>query len=243
MDFAKLCSPPSQFLLLQEKVVFAEAITLCAQLQGELAVTEVEKDYRALEDFLAQQGGVNVWLRFTDQTTEGRWVDHASGRLPTAPIPWLSISEPTGFTGRSRLVLMSSSCSAENCSGFPHSKVTTTAFDMDCREKYSVVCQDTASQFWLRGLCTSSPLDPLYKLGRRTSMGRPQFHGPSGWRLHWTGSQWRVENQRLGTCPYPSRPGTLGRGLWPQVRRPRWGRRPGTSRATPASPPGPFCLH
>ena len=63
------------------------------------------------------------------------------------------------------------------------------AFDMDCRQKFSTVCQvlhpqeatcceglkiqqinqplqsqDTVSQFWVRGLCPTSSLDTVYKV-------------------------------------------------------------------------------
>ena len=30
---------------------------------------------------------------------EGIWVDFATGIAPATPIPWLHISEPTGFIG------------------------------------------------------------------------------------------------------------------------------------------------
>ena len=70
---------------------------------------------------------------------------------------------------------------AENCSALYGP--TQVAYDLDCRYKHPTVCQvssclqlllkskhvfyvfqDTVSQFWLRGLCSSSSLDTVYKL-------------------------------------------------------------------------------
>ena len=74
--------------------------------------------------------------------------------------------------------------SAENCTGY----YQAIAYDLDCIQKHPTVCQvlrclllncfsnkkskqerylwsqDIVSQFWLRGLCSSSTLDTVYKL-------------------------------------------------------------------------------
>ena len=88
---------------------------------------------------------------------EGHWVDYSTQLPPSTPIPWLHISEPTGFIGwvfnftfkpsRSPIPKMwfSSLLSAENCSGFSHPSLRKTAYDLDCRQKHSTVCQGSIS--------------------------------------------------------------------------------------------------
>ena len=148
---------------------------------------------------------------------EGHWVDYATQLQPSTPIPWLHISEPTGFIGwvfnftfkpsGSPIPKMrfSSLLSAENCSGFSHPSLRKTAYDLDCRQKHSTVCQvsqslwiaeniqkmgkifvqDTVSQFWLRGLCPSSTLDTVYKLRQDLSQVNSSVIGfsnsPNAW--------------------------------------------------------------
>ena len=98
-SFDQICSPPSRFLLLQERITWLEAIKVCGKFQGKLVVTEVEEDYQNLRAFLSTFTTLPVWLRFTDGGSEGVWVDYETKRSPKFDIPWLHISEPTGFVG------------------------------------------------------------------------------------------------------------------------------------------------
>ena len=73
-------------------------------------------------------------------------MDYVTHLPPAAPIPWLHISEPTGFIGgrlnQQYFNLFSDFVSAaENCSGFTHPSLRKTAYDLDCRQKHSTVCQ------------------------------------------------------------------------------------------------------
>ena len=101
-SFDQICSPPSRFLFFQERITWREAIKVCAKFQGKLVVTEVEEDYRNLREFLSTFTTLPVWLRFTDGGSEGVWVDYETMRSPKFEIPWLHISEPTGFVGMSK---------------------------------------------------------------------------------------------------------------------------------------------
>ena len=104
-SFEEICSPPSRFLFLPERITWDEAILVCNQFQGKLVVTEVEKDYRDLQEYLSKFTTLPVWLRFTDNWSEGEWIDYETQRPPTFDIPWLHISEPTGFVGTKQKVL------------------------------------------------------------------------------------------------------------------------------------------
>ena len=101
-DFSEICSPPSKYTYFREKITFAEAINVCSQFQGQLAITEYGKDYEELYVFMEQEQGAigNIWLRWTDGYKEGDWTDFESRKPPPFPIPWYNISEPTGGIGR-----------------------------------------------------------------------------------------------------------------------------------------------
>ena len=99
MEFSQICSAPSTLLFFQESLVWKEAVKVCKKFQGELAVTEAEEDYSNLRAFLDPLTHLPVWLRFTDSQTEGTWVDYETKKASSFPIPWLHISEPTGFIG------------------------------------------------------------------------------------------------------------------------------------------------
>ena len=131
------------------------------------------------------------------------------------------------------------------------------AWDVDCRQRFPTVCQvvpsiahslhtvlhqDTASLFQLRGLCPSSTLDTVYKLKPALLNGRRQFSGPTGWLLHWTGAQWTIQNPRQAyfsilnvRSPPPGHklPPPLGRRTATQ-----WAQATGQWRLTVASPLG-----
>ena len=67
--------------------------------QAKLVVTEEEEDYHNLRNHLSTLTTLPVWLRFTDGGSEGVWVDYETKKSPKFDIPWLHISEPTGFVG------------------------------------------------------------------------------------------------------------------------------------------------
>ena len=140
MEFKKICSLTSKYLFLPEQLAFQESINVCRKFKGQMVITETEDDYQKLTIFLSNYGGVATWLRFTDVYSEGIWVDFHTRKEPPSPIPWLLISEPTGFNGEI-IYLFCYTSPAENCSGFPHIKVRGTAFDVDCRQLYPTVCQ------------------------------------------------------------------------------------------------------
>ena len=100
-SFDQICSPPSRFLFFQERITWREAIKVCSKFQAKLVVTEVEDDYHNLQEYLSTFTTLPVWLRFTDGGSEGVWVDYETKRSPKFDIPWLHISEPTGFVGMS----------------------------------------------------------------------------------------------------------------------------------------------
>ena len=74
---------------------------------------------------------------------EGTWVDYYTKEVPSTPIPWLRISEPTGFIGACQFYwnIIHIHLSAENCSGFSHSDARAKSYDLDCRQKHAIVCQ------------------------------------------------------------------------------------------------------
>ena len=98
-SFDQICSPPGRFLFFQERITWLEAIKVCSKFKAKLVVTEVEEDYRNLRAHLSTFTTLPVWLRFTDGGSEGVWVDYETKRSPHFDIPWLHISEPTGFVG------------------------------------------------------------------------------------------------------------------------------------------------
>ena len=102
LDFSEICSRSSKYLFLAERMMFRECVEVCQQFQGTMAYTDSEAEYREVGEFLKQYGtpAPGVWLRFTDVFSEGVWVDYHSRDEPKFPIPWLIISEPTGFTGK-----------------------------------------------------------------------------------------------------------------------------------------------
>ena len=79
--------------------------------------------YQRLFEFLEDAGrrsnteAPTTWLRYTDNdkvkgkflqknlmfVKEGTWVDYSTKQAPLTPIPWLLISEPTGFIGACQL--------------------------------------------------------------------------------------------------------------------------------------------
>ena len=116
--------------------------------------------------------------------SEGEWRDIITGeRFEFNSIPWRISSEPTGFV-------------VENCTGLTND-VEYWAFDVDCDQKQSTVCQDIEvgmcldifSQLYLfyfkvyyqlRGLCPGSVLDRQYRLVTSDQSVRRMFYGPSG---------------------------------------------------------------
>ena len=70
-------------------------------------------------------------------------MDYYTKEAPLTPIPWLRISEPTGFIGarQSYWNIIHIYLSAENCSGFSHPDVRAKSYDLDCRQKHAIVCQ------------------------------------------------------------------------------------------------------
>ena len=99
-SFGEICSPPNiRYLFFPERITWVEAINVCGKFQGKLVTTEVEEDYHNMRAFLSIFTPLPVWLRFTDGGSEGIWVDYETKRSPKFDIPWLHISEPTGFVG------------------------------------------------------------------------------------------------------------------------------------------------
>ena len=148
-----------------------------------MVITQEGSDYEEVWKILTRYGVTQTWLRFTDNYKEGEWKDIESGQVQNfLSIPWSLVSEPTGYV-------------AENCSAFETGDLGV-AFDLDCSQKLSAVCQDTKEYFKLRGLCPSSTLDTFYKLRQQLRKGRKMLSGPSGWSIVWEGSKWKVLNKR-----------------------------------------------
>ena len=103
-DWTAVCSPPSNYIIFPERIVWLEALQLCGQFRGRMVVTDREEDYTRLTSFLIEYEEPPTWLRFTDASSEGTWVDYKTQKEPHFPIPWLHISEPTGFIGEVLLV-------------------------------------------------------------------------------------------------------------------------------------------
>ena len=101
LDFSEICARSSKYLFLAERIMFPESVKVCQQFQGTMAYTDSDAEYRQVGEFLDHYGtpAPGVWLRFTDVFAEGVWVDYHSRVQPKFPIPWLILSEPTGFTG------------------------------------------------------------------------------------------------------------------------------------------------
>ena len=102
-------------------------------------------------------------------------------------VPWKIQSEPTGYT-------------SENCSGIRNQNDNYYwAFDIDCKQRISTVCQDIKYFFKMRGLCESSIIDREYKLVTTLSGGRRMFYGPSGWSIGWQKDKkfWQLSNERF----------------------------------------------
>ena len=98
-------------------------------------------------------------------------------------VPWRLASEPTGEK-------------AENCSGiYSESDDSFWAFDVDCAQKMTPVCQNISFTFILRGLCPESTIDTVYVLNK-TSDGGVAFLGYSGWNIKWhqLEKQWLITN-------------------------------------------------
>ena len=110
-----------------------------------------------------------TWLRWTDEGSEGAWRDRWTGEQQDfLSIPWRLASEPTGFT-------------VENCTGLKNEDQSYYwAFDIDCSQLLAVACQEVQEYFRLRGLCSGSIIDRLYRLIQPTRNGRRMFSGPSG---------------------------------------------------------------
>ena len=121
--------------------------------------------HRAMREFGAEQ----TWLRWTDEGSEGAWRDRWTGEQQDfLSIPWRLASEPTGFT-------------VENCTGVKNEDESYYwAFDIDCSQLLAVTCQHVQEYFRLRGLCSGSSIDRLYRLIQPTHNGRRRFLGPSG---------------------------------------------------------------
>ena len=129
-----------------------------------------------------------VWLRFTDEGSEGNWYDRWSGEPQEfLSIPWNLQSEPTGYK-------------SENCSGIKNLNDNYRfAFDIDCNQRIGIVCQDIKYFFRMRGLCLGSIIDREYKLVEPLSGGRRMFYGPSGWSIEWQKDKsfWQLSNDRI----------------------------------------------
>ena len=91
----------------------------------------------------------------------------------------------------------------ENCSGLTNEDEDYHwAFDVDCKQKRPTVCQDIQVYFRMRGLCTDSVMDKLFRLVT-IGTGRRMFYGPSGWKLSWENDEkfWTITNERYpGSC-------------------------------------------
>ena len=129
-----------------------------------------------------------AWLRFTDEGSEGVWRDRwTNENKDFSSIPWRLSSEPTGFI-------------AENCTGLTNeAEDYYWAFDIDCEQKINTVCQDIQVFFQMRGLCSGSVLDRLYRLAPSLHNSRRTFLGPSGWALGWESGEklWMISNDRF----------------------------------------------
>ena len=125
-----------------------------------------------------------TWLRFTDEYSEGLWYDKwTKEAVIFSNIPWRLASEPTGEK-------------AENCSGFiSESEDSYWAYDVDCYQKQTPVCQNISFTFILRGLCLESIIDTVYILNK-TSDGSIVFLGYSGWNIEWhqDSKHWLIAN-------------------------------------------------
>ena len=119
---------------------------------------------------------------------EGVWKDRWTDEMiDFNKIPWRLASEPTGDI-------------VENCSGLTNQNDDYHwAFDIDCAQKQPTPCQDVQVYFRLRGLCSGSVLDRLYRLiGDQSQDNRRFFYGPSGWKLSWLSEEklWMISNER-----------------------------------------------
>jgi hypothetical protein len=183
VEFSDLCLVKNRLEYFPERIVITEALKTCKIFNGNMVFTHKKSDYEELWQFLKTHETdlrIQTWLRFTDNDMEGEWKDIETGQAEDfLSIPWILISEPTGFT-------------AENCSGFE----TGIAFDLDCTQKLPTVCQNTEEYFKLQGLCPSSRLDRQYKLRQQMYNGRRMFSGPSGWSLVWKEAKWFILNGR-----------------------------------------------
>ena len=119
--------------------------------------------------------------------SEGTWRDKFTNvPINFESVPWRIASEPTGFV-------------VENCSGLTNEdKDYHWAFDIDCKQKITTVCQDIQVYFRMRGLCADSVMDRLFRLVT-IGTGRRKFYGPSGWKLSWEDNEkfWTITNERF----------------------------------------------
>ena len=182
VEFSKLCSMKGRLEMFPDKVIISTALNTCKIFGGTMVVTEEDKDYDELLELMNQYDTVQTWLRFSDKENDGEWKDMETGLIqPFLSIPWDLENEPTG-------------ASAESCVGFQ----TTThlgAFDVDCTQKLTTVCQETKEYFRLRGLCPSSSIDTFYKLRQQHNNGRKMLSGPSGWVIVWKENKWNILNK------------------------------------------------
>ena len=72
------------------------------------------------------------------------------------------------------------------------------AFDVDCKQKLSAICQNVELHIKMRGLCVTSVFDRSYHLTEFKQDGRKMFLGPSGWELGRIAeeSYWSLTNPR-----------------------------------------------
>ena len=193
--------------LFTERIPVQDSYDLCEAFGGTLVVTDTSKDYDELHKVMQKYNTSQSWLRFTDEglknefggtnclsntcsDTEGIWRDKFTNvQVNFDSVPWRIVSEPTGFV-------------VENCSGLTNeAEDYHWAFDIDCKQKITTVCQDIQVYFRMRGLCADSVLDRLYRL-ITFGTGRRMFYGPSGWKLSWENDEkfWTIMNDR-----YPGR--------------------------------------
>ena len=102
MEFSDLCLVKNRLEYFPERIVITEALKTYKIFNGNMVITHKKSNYEELFQFLKTNETdlrIQTWLRFTDNDKEGEWKDIETGQAEDfLTIPWILISEPTGFT-------------------------------------------------------------------------------------------------------------------------------------------------
>ena len=133
----------------------------------------------------------SMWFRYRDDEVEGVWKDPETGFIASfmnckddpndcyGVINWELNTQPEG--GR-----------AEQCvCGFTYHRL---AWDITCKQKMNVICEEISTEITIRGLCPLSKIDKKYLMAPDPVENRRFFTGYGGWKLIYENNIWSLQH-------------------------------------------------